>query len=458
MAIPVALSDLNDEMQLYLQQRLTFTPKQSYIATKLGAEPVPIVMFRIDPEREDHDNSKRLAYIPYMVAREVFPNYVFPTYEKIQFAMTTQLRPKQIDVFNEAWPFLSMYGACNLCLPTGFGKTVLGSLISSVCGDRTIIVYPLMFLGKTWYNTFMKFTNCRSICIIENHNSLPIWLSKYGDIPDVLICMVTRVDWIPADIRKRYGTLIIDEAHCFPTQIRLNNLLKFQPEYILALTATPFRQDDLFVTLDAMCAFSVTRPLDVPFTVTKFETQITPETKLRKVGPDMVLDWNFLCDWLINCEARNILICQLIQHMLEQPWYTGDGEAKPRKILVLTHRKKHVETLSKMLTVMQIAHATFYGTAESYSDEMVVIGTFKKMGIGFDESNNVSNFNSMRFNTLILTMSLKDGSSLIQSCGRCMRICNPAIIDCVDSMPLLQRHWRERKKCYAALGATFLEN
>lgn len=455
MAISIPLIYFSDELQMYLQNRLTFIPKQSFIAAQLGAVPTPIVMFRIDEERADQDNGKRNVYLPYMVAREVFPSYVFPPYDKIQFNLTVDLRPKQVSVFTEAFPYLQAYGGVILELPTAFGKTLTSLALAAACGDRVLIVYPLIFLAKSWYNTLIKFTTCRSICIVEDHHSVTKWMALNGDkVPDVLICMVTRIDWIPNDIRKRYGTLIIDEAHCFATQLRLNALSMIEPEYILALTATAFRQDDLFATLIAMCAFSVTRPLDVPFTVTKFETNIQPPTKLNKMGK---LDWNALCDWLVNCGARNIMICQIIEHLLKQPWYTSDGEAKPRKILVLTHRKKHVMILGEMLTDMKIAHATFYGNAESYDDEMVVIGTFKKMSVGYDEENASQNFNGIRFSTLILTMSLKDGGSLMQSIGRCLRLLWPSVVCICDKLPVFEKHWRAQKKCFAEMGATFLE-
>ena len=202
------------------------------------------------------------VYLPYMTARELVPNHIFGPYPTANFNFTGTLRPNQQQVAAEAMNYLSTQGAVILALYTAFGKTITSAFLASMLYGKTIIVVPLTCLLNSWYKTFMDFTNCRSVLILDNNYSLNQFYQQHGDIPDVLIVYVGRVELIPKDVKKLYKIIIVDEGHCFFTQKRSNILLSsFQPEYIITLSATINKASGLSKMLFSMCGFCIERKL-----------------------------------------------------------------------------------------------------------------------------------------------------------------------------------------------------
>lgn len=399
-----------------------------------------------------------------MTARELVPNHVFGPYPTVNFSFTGTLYPKQQQVAAEAMDYLSTQGAVILALYTAFGKTITSAFLASMLYGKTIIVVPLICLLNSWYKTFMDFTNCKSVLILDNIYSLNQFYQQHNDVPDVLICYIGRVELIPVDVKKLYKILIVDEAHCFFTQIRSNLLLSFQPEYIIALSATINKTNGLAKMLFAMCGFCIERKLDKPFTVSPVHTNIIPQTKQNKMG---TLDWAALNKWLANCDIRNQYIAALIQHLLSQPWVaTAKDEndmdiqvTNPRKILVAVYQKAHADNIGFYLQQLGIPHVKFYGNMLSYQDQPVVITTLSKAGTGYDQTMATEDFDGIKFNTLCIPISVKDHNVLEQLVGRVLRNnAAPDVIDFVDCLPTLERHWKSRKAWYDKHNAIYNYN
>lgn len=480
MAIKLAIADFDQTMMSWVNDKLTFTAEQSYI-TKMSsnAEAESIQMFLIEytnqpviMENKDQNGDDIVqimqvptyVYIPYMTAREVVPNHVFGPYPTANYNFTGALYPNQQQVAAEAMEYLTTQGAVILALYTAFGKTITSAFLASMLYGKTIIIVPFTCLLKSWYKTFMDFTSCRSVLILDGIDSLNQFYQKNGDIPDILICYVGRVELIAVDVKKLYKILIVDEAHCFFTQIRSNLLLSFQPEYIIALSATLNKASGLSKMLYAMCGFCIERRLEKKFVVTPLRTGIIPQTKQNKMG---TLDWPALNTHFATLEIRNQYIAALTRHMLAQPWVAmtkdeNDMDVEiscPRKILIVVYQKKHADNIGACLGQLGIVYVKFYGNMTTYQDQSVVIMVLAKGGCGYDEINATTDFNGIRFNTLILTCSIKDHGVLEQVIGRVLRnSAPPDIIDCIDTHTTLERHWKSRKAWYDKHNATYNYN
>ena len=135
---------------------------------------------------------------------------------------------------------------------------------------------------------------------------------------------------------------------------------------------------------------------------------------------------------LTKNENRNKLILDTIINL------------KDRKILVLSDRREHCETLLNYLTGKNITCGLYLGGMKTESRELttsytVMFGTYQACGEGFDVP---------ELDTLILSTPKSD---VEQAVGRILRQKNknePLVIDFVDSFSIFKGQYYKRKKFY----------
>lgn len=341
----------------------------------------------------------------------------------------------QPEVAKEALEQLKQHGTTLLGLFPGFGKTVLAAYLASQFGLITLVLYNRVHLGPQWEATFKEFTNAN------------IWTvgTTQPEVYNVILCMDTQFEKIPPEIRRCIGCLIVDEAHSFCTPTQVKCLLGTEPLYIIFATATPERKSDgMHSMIHAICGtHGVFRKSKKPFTVVRFLTGIKPEIKTNRQG---TMDWSNVVSQLCKNETRNGYILSLIQNNSEF------------KILVLTWHKEHAFNLYTWLKELGHSVAVLAGNKRVYSDSRILIGTISKIGTGFDEKYACSDFGGVRINMLLLVGSTKSESLIEQLVGRVLRADAPYVIDFIDEVPSIKRHWTTRKKWYLANGATNIQD
>ena len=184
----------------------------------------PIIFYR---------NEQDKIYLPYLFASSLFqiiPN-IDHQFMSTNLIFTGSLRPTQIEVELEAWTQLQHFGTTTLGLYPGFGKTILGAKLASRTQLLTVILVHREILTTQWKKTFDDFTNAKDHIWIVGEKNPPLTCT-------IIICMDTRCDQIPIEIRDKIGLLIIDEAHAFCTPNHVKCLLTFQPKYIVIESAT----------------------------------------------------------------------------------------------------------------------------------------------------------------------------------------------------------------------------
>jgi superfamily II DNA or RNA helicase len=357
----------------------------------------------------------------------------------------------------------------------GFGKTIVGSKSSSDIGLLTCVLTPLKFLEKSWVNVYKNLTDARVWIvgdskstkeydelwqnlenIIDSHDEakkqlktndkIKYWTTNgYSNIyvPDVIICMVERVDSIPTEIIHRIGTLIIDEAHMFCTSKRIEQIFKFLPKYVIALTATPIRSDGRNKFLDYLVGndCQITR-LPPPYKIIRIKTGLKysiPKKAMYNTKTHEYMDANDFGSYLSliqNDKKRNEMIAKICRKLIQYD----------RKIILMCRFKEHVKNISEQLNDYKIQNDYVMGTKAKYKDSSVLLGTMSKMGTGFDEANVCEDFKGVKSDTLILTSSVKETSQLYQLMGRVFRSDNPLIIFLHDEFEVCDKHWAMNKK------------
>lgn len=358
---------------------------------------------------------------------------------------TSALRPAQQEAMREADAALAEETGCIFRMRPGFGKTVCAAYQIARLALRALVLCNRTNLLDQWINTFKNMTKLRVTCWDANAKRR----AKQVDWEnvDVVVSSNRCMSDIPRSFLDSVGTLVVDEAHLFCTPGNVPVLLSTMPEYAIACTATPEREDGMHEMIyQVFGTRQITALNDVPYKLYRVDAPFRPST-----GDGPNIDWTTVVHSLVACGERNRAIVRLAAHLARLPLKSlaSASAAAPsasgarRKVLILTRMADHVETLEKMLNDEGVgAVATLYRDKRSYRDAPILIGTMSKISVGFDEANACEDEIEQRIDALILVTSIKDKGSIEQTFGRAFRSKNPEIYYFVDALPTIERHWK----------------
>jgi superfamily II DNA or RNA helicase len=157
-------------------------------------------------------------------------------------------------------------------------------------------------------------------------------------------------------------------------------------------------------------------------------------------------DWTRLNKDLAYVELRNKFVYNIVLANLE------------KKFLILTWRTDHaMELYNTLNNIYKIKTAIMVRNMKEYSDSKVLVGNISKIGTGFDEANYCYDFSGLAIDCLILVASTKKVSLLKQLIGRAFRSDSPIIVDFVDNIGIIKRHFNEKRKHhYIREGGTII--
>jgi superfamily II DNA or RNA helicase len=439
MASRYPIAQLTHDEKLTIRQVLRLQPEKPEKFTRQ--------QFYKTDEKEDiefwtYDGDDVL--LPYTFASVLFKQISNSnlSYPLAPFTFTGQLYSHQIPVYQEAIEQLHQKGTTIIGLYPGFGKTVVGAALTAQLGLNVCVLVHREYIGQQWVKTFEEYTNA-SIYFVPTAEGLA--KNPIPDfIPRITICMEQRWMHLPPSYRKKIGTLIIDEAHIWCTKSRVEPLLAWEPRYVIAETATLYRNSDgMEKMMQAICGLEgIFKISEKPFEVYKISTGFEPEVKVNVRGQ---IDYNALLKSVIESEYCNKIILNMIE------------KNPDRKILCLTRLKEHINILLPQIQAMGIKVDWFAGNKKSYSDSRVLLGTISKIGTGFDEKGACPDFAGQRIDMVILMTSIKDVNLLEQNVGRGFRSEFPVIIDLVHKHPTFNSHWYGRRDWYVSRNGTIQE-
>lgn len=426
MAIRVRYSNLKQIQKDYIIAHLNISPKEDYFAKKRKWR-------RKDPDDTDGENGPVSFYIydqrtdmislPYKYAINLLGrnDNLFIHHPSVNIKFTRQLFETQTPMYQQAILDLNMQLTANLNIYTGAGKTILATALVSYLSKLTLVLVTNTILLEQWLSSFRRFTT--AICYIVDGLFL-------GDPhTNVIICMTSRIHYIPTEWLSLIGTLIIDESHTFCSVSRVPAILSVCPKYIITASATPERDNNMHVMMEALSGtHRIIKISEKPFIVTQYNTGYNETIPIKNDIPD----WNALVNMLCEDEYRNSLILDLVKL-----------HHKTQKILILTVRQEHVLYLYQKINDMGVKCDYMTGNKKSYSDSNVLVGTTKKIGTGFDEESACEDFGGIRISRLILAVSIKSLKLLEQVAGRVFRSDFPEIDYLVDDNKISGNHFKK---------------
>lgn len=435
MAIRVPREFFDREKEKVILSMLDFKPGEDKF--KITPYQAPIESIKFFQISEKH------VFLPLFFGRKLFKHELEnsilkgPTHDSIFFNFSKELFTHQQTLANKAMETLQTQKSILLNLYTGFGKTIMGAYLSCQLQKRTLVLSTQSILPKQWEETFSQFTDAKVEVYAGSKKKMP------SNESQVVICTSGVLQNMSEEVRLSFGTVILDEVHSFCTRTRIFSVLLVQPSYVIAETATFERPDGMEIMIRSVIGYNdVVVPLKKNFNVYSVETNVQPTIKLDFRGK---MIWSEYVKSLVQNEYRNDMIVS---------WILKNSN---RKILVLTDRKEMIEQISKRLEAKNIEHDFLFGSKKKYKDTKILLGTWAKIGVGFDEKTACENFSGIRIDLVFLLFSTKQTWLVEQSVGRAFRADMPAVVDFVDNHGTSKNHFGFRQRWYRSRGGNVIK-
>jgi superfamily II DNA or RNA helicase len=356
----------------------------------------------------------------------------------------------------------------------GFGKTVAGLEIVSGLGRKTLIIVHKEFLMTQWAERILG-----TEAAAERLGIPVAALLKDGEEPaqpmlalrseQVGFVQQNKAEWkgkaiviamaqtllvrdYPEEFYESFGVVLVDECHRFAAPTFQRAIVQFPARYRIGVTATPKRKDgmeNVFFGHIGGIAVVGEETLKRKPRVNQIQTTVlvTPDQKKRLMLHGRI-NYTKVVTFLVRHEARNRMIVRMLRKAVE----------KGRKVLLLSDRKEHVETLREMFKQECAEHKLEVSTdfyvggmdlqARKQAEKMqVLFATYQMAGEGLDIP---------ALDTLFM-VTPRGPDMIEQFVGRILRTMDekmePVLVDFVDQkIGICAKSAQKRKKEYDRKG------
>ncbi|MGB7920321.1 MAG: DEAD/DEAH box helicase [Desulfobacterales bacterium] len=325
----------------------------------------------------------------------------------VDYAFNGQLRPFQQQAVQHM--LRKEFGTLNS--PTGSGKTVMALYILAQRRQPALIIVHTADLARQWSERIETFLNIP----VKEIGHIGGGKKKIGE--KITVALVQSLYKCAEAVAPQVGHLIVDECHRTPSRTFTDAVTEFDARYMLGLSATPWRRDNLSklifwhlgdvhhqVEKNDLIRTGQVLPADIIFRETEFKPYYDPVQEYSKMLSELTLD-----------DDRNRLIAADI---------AAEAASHPGICLVLTDRKKHCESLGALLRygfslpVDILTGDLNAGERQQVMDRLqegrikVLIATGQLIGEGFD---------CRELTTLFMATPVRFSGRIIQYLGRILR-------------------------------------
>lgn len=214
-------------------------------------------------------------------------------------------------------------------------NTTIGCEIASSSKIKVAVLCFLDIVRKQWVNALRSKTNGKVQVVNKN---------ELDPDADFYVIGVSKTSKIPREQLSQIGGVIVDEAHLTVKETFEKALLRFQPLWVLGLSATPRRADGLHSVLEMYFGPKknfITRKETKPFKVYKVETNFIPKIEYIFRGPKgKTIDWGTVVASLAGSVPRREFITKRLVKVLQDP---------EEYLLILTLRVEEGLAIAKLL-------------------------------------------------------------------------------------------------------------
>ncbi|QNK85398.1 DEAD/DEAH box helicase family protein [Aliarcobacter cryaerophilus] len=365
---------------------------------------------------------KLFEYLNYnLVKYKIIDNRVFEKIETKRILFT--LRAEQEDAIKEILKYDS-----SICVaPPGFGKTLIGAKIFEQRAVKTLIIVNKNMLLDQWISRFVDYFGYKKSDIGflgKSQNSLN------GNID---IATMQSLNNIP-ELVENYTQVIVDECHHIPALTFEQIVKNFKGMYILGLSATPNRKDELDPILYQQLG-------NISYEYKKPKTHTNRLLVIKTEFTSSADNYAAIINELVSNEDRNRQIVKTIKENIN------------RKILLLSDRIEHLNLLENILKEENIDFVSVHGSQnkkeqvenmQKVKTSSLILATSSFFGEGIDFPH---------LNTIIFATPISFYGRLIQYLGRIGRGNQECLaIDFLDSKnAMLNSTYKKRLEGYKAM-------
>lgn len=419
-------SKFKENELITLRNELTVKPQLSY---SIGIKP-SIEEFEVYKE-----NEKYLS-IPKYYGLKTFGKAELSDEtkgSKINFDFNGELRPIQKEIVDSVIKYIKINDGGGICVGCGWGKTIMGIYIAKKQKRKTLVMVHKTFLLNQWKTRFEEFTNAKVGIIQQNKIDI--------EDKDVVIGMLQSIakDKYDNDIFKDFGFVIFDEAHHAPSKFFSKALPIISCKKTLFLTATPKRSDGLEKVLywyfgDIIYKSPPSKNVNVNVNIYNYSIK-NEKFKESYIRFTKEVNKAQTITRITKISKRNKFIIELINEILTE---------KGRKILVLSDRLEHLNTLKELLDKDNVDSNYYIGgmkqnKLDESANSTVILASYGMASEALDIPT---------LNTLFMVTPRR---SIEQSVGRILRATthiDPIIVDIVDQLPSFNNQGLFRRKFY----------
>ena len=294
---------------------------------------------------------------------------------------------------------------------TGSGKTVMALYMIAKRKQPALIIVHTKELAAQWIDRIGTFLGIES----EDVGFIGGGKKRIGG--QITVALVQSLYKCADEVAENIGFLLVDECHRCPSRTFTEAVSCFDSQYMLGLSATPYRRDQLSqlifwhlgdkhheVDKSQLIESGDVLPARVEFRTTNFETRYDPVSEYSKMLAELATDTD-----------RNIQIATDV---------AGEAATNPGICLILSDRKAHCENLQALLRYrfklpselltgdLDIAQRQKVLERINQGHVRVLIATGQLIGEGFDCKD---------LTTLFLATPIKFSGRLLQYLGRVLR-------------------------------------
>lgn len=340
--------------------------------------------------------------------------------------------------------------------PTGFGKTVVGSVIACRLGQPAFIGVTKEDLMKQWYKALVNVLGVSPALIGKVQQDECDWVGKrfvIGMVQSVII-----PDRYPPEMYKAFGLVEYDEVHMMATECFIRMCEMFPAFYRLGLSATPDRKDGKTKMLHAHIGQTMVRGTVIP---------MKPKILVRQTGwriprRSKYKNGVWVDEPIPHAPGRMALVTKAqatsptrnaeLVAFIVQAYKAG------RRVVAMADLiDGHLKPMFKMLANAGIPgnHMGFYcggvkgAELELAKTRQIVLATYAMCGTGTD----VPEWDTLVFLTPRADVKQPVGRVLRQKEGKKQ----PVVFDPVDEDNIFQKFHISRLKQYYELGAEIVK-
>ena len=365
---------------------------------------------------------KLFEYLNYnLVKYKIIDNRVFEKIETKRILFT--LRAEQEDAIKEILKYDS-----SICVaPPGFGKTLIGAKIFEQRAVKTLIIVNKNMLLDQWISRFVDYFGYKKSDIgflgkSQNRLNGNIDIATMQSLNNIL------------ELVENYTQVIVDECHHIPALTFEQIVKNFKGKYILGLSATPNRKDELDPILYQQLG-------NISYEYKKPKTHTNRLLVIKTEFTSSADNYAAIINELVSNEDRNRQIVKTIKENID------------RKILLLSDRIEHLNLLENILKEEKIDFVSVHGSQnkkeqvenmQKVKTSSLILATSSFFGEGIDFPH---------LNTIIFATPISFYGRLIQYLGRIGRGNQECLaIDFLDSKnAMLNSTYKKRLEGYKAM-------